>query len=68
MKRIERLRRSEKIPEGSVVRWFVPRENAKMGEERRDHNGMEGGEGSETSKDGRGKGGETVFTKVSTKS
>ena len=29
MKRVERLCRSEKIPEGSVVRWLSKRENMK---------------------------------------
>ena len=41
MKREVRLCWSEKIPEGSVVRWSSLRENVKGGEERGDDNGME---------------------------
>ena len=40
--REERLCRSEKTPEGSVVRWLLKREReCERGEERGDDNGME---------------------------
>ena len=56
------------MPEGSVVRWLLKSE-CERSEGRRDVNGMEmegseENEGSESSEDGRGKGGETVVRKM----
>ena len=67
MKRVERLCRSEKIPEGSVVRWLLLRENVKGVKKEgmiMEWKEMEGSEGSEASEGGGGEGGKTVGIKV----